>query len=119
MADSLYERLGGEKGVDAIVRDTIENHLKNPKIRMRFRDTDTEQLHKRVVEFFGMGTGGPQKYGGKEMKEAHRTMNINGDEFLAVVDDVMHALDKNEVAPEAKNEVLGILYSLKDEVVNL
>jgi len=32
MSGSLYERLGGEKGISAIATDLIKNHLKNPKI---------------------------------------------------------------------------------------
>ena len=66
-----------------------------------------------------MGTGGPQKYTGKDMREAHKAMNISEEEFLAVLDDAMKALDKNGVAPATKNEVLGVLYSLKGEVVRL
>ena len=119
MADSLYDRLGGEAGITAIVSDVIRNHQNNPAVKARFQDTDTELLHRRVVEFFGMGSGGPQKYTGKDMREAHRAMNISGGEFLAVIDDVMNALDKNGINSETKNEVLGILYSLKDEVVGL
>ncbi len=119
MSETLYERLGKEEGISAISRDIISNHLKNPVIKVRFQDSDTDMLHKRVVEFFCMGTGGPQQYSGKDMKTAHKAMNINEEEFLAVLDDAMKALDKNNIAQETKNEVLGILYSLKGEVVRL
>jgi hemoglobin len=119
VSDSLYERLGGEKGLSAIVRDSIDNHLKNPTIKTRFQESDVERLNRLAVEFFGMGSGGPQKYTGKDMREAHKSMNINGAEFLAVIDDIMAALDKNKVTGETKNEVLGILYSLKGDVVGL
>jgi len=119
MSNTLYERLGGEKGVSAIARDIIANHLDNPAIKMRFQNSDIDEMHRLVVEFIGMGTGGPQKYTGKDMREAHKAMNVNEVEFLAVIDDIMAALDNNKVAPEAKTEVLGILYSLKDDVVHL
>ncbi len=33
----------------------------------RFQDTDPEKMHSIVVNFFGMGTGGPQKYTGKDL----------------------------------------------------
>lgn len=119
MSETLYERLGGEKGISAISRDIIANHMKNPKIMVRFQDTDTDKLHKFVVEFFSMGTGGPQNYSGKDMKAAHKAMNISEEEFVAVLDDALLALDKNNIAADAKNEVLGILYSLKAEVVRV
>jgi hemoglobin len=119
MAETLYERLGGEQGLSAIVRDTITNHQANPIIKTRFQDSDLERLNRLVVDFFGQGSGGPQKYTGKAMAEAHRGMNISEEEFLAVIDDVMAALDKNGVAGDTKNEVLGVLYSLRGEVVRL
>jgi hemoglobin len=117
MAESLYQRLGGETGLSAIVTDTLENHLNNPVVAPRFRGADMKKLHKLAVEFFGMGSGGPQKYTGRDMKETHKGMNVSEQEFLAVVDDIMAALDKNNITPETKTEVLGILYSLKSEII--
>jgi hemoglobin len=119
MGDTLYHRLGGEQGLSAIVRDVIDLHLINPLVKVRFQDADRDRLHRLAFEFFGMGTGGPQKYSGKDMREVHRSMNISGDEYLAVVDDIMKALEKNKIGPDTRTEVLGILYSLKDEIVRV
>ena len=119
MSETLYDRLGGEAGISAIAKDTINNHLINPKIMVRFQGADTAKLHQLVVEFFGMGSGGPQKYSGRDMKEAHRKMNINEEEFVAVIDDALKALDKNKIDGATKNEVLGILYSLKADIIRL
>ncbi len=33
---SLYDRLGGTKGIAQIVDDVLANHLKNPVVRTRF-----------------------------------------------------------------------------------
>ncbi len=46
-------------------------------------------------------------------------MNIAGDEFLAVLDDAIDALDKNNIGQREKEEVLFILYSMKGDVVNV
>ncbi len=46
-------------------------------------------------------------------------MNINEAEFIAVCDDVLKALDMNQAGQREKDEVLCILYSLKDQVVHL
>lgn len=119
MSNTLYERLGGEKGVAAIAHDIVANHLENPAIKVRFQDSDTDKLRRLAAEFIAMGTGGPQKYTGKDMREAHKGMNINEAEFMTVIDDIMDALDKNHIVPEARTEVLGILYSLKDDVIRL
>jgi hemoglobin len=119
MAETLYERLGGEEGISAIVRDTLDLHLKNPLINARYQDKDREKLHRLSVEFFSMGTGGPAKYTGRDMRETHKGMNISEQEFIAVIDDILGALDKNKIPPETKTEVLGILYSMKGEIVRI
>ncbi len=119
MSDSLYQRLGGEDGLNAIVTDVIKNHLKNPKVSNRFQDVDQNRLHQMAFEFFGMGSGGPQKYSGKDMLTAHRSMNISEEEYLAVVDDIMAALESNKITPETRTEVLGILYSLKGDIIRV
>jgi len=71
------------------------------------------------VEFFGMGSGGPEPYTGRNMLDTHKGMNISEQEFLAVIDDIMAALDKPRIPQETKNEVLGILYSMRADIVGV
>ena len=114
---SLYERLGGPDKIRAICTDIYDNHASNPKIKARFVDTDREATIQKVWEFFCAGIGGPETYTGQDMKAAHRGMNIAGDEFVEVCDDVMNALNKNNVEQKEKDEVLCILYSMKGDIV--
>jgi len=51
------------------------------------------------------------------MVAAHKGMNIDNDEFMAVIDDAMAALEKNNVGQREREEVIYILLSLKGEVV--
>ena len=51
--------------------------------------------------------------------DAHKGMNIDNDEFVAVLDDALLALEKNNVGQREKEEVLYILYSMKSEIVYL
>ena len=53
------------------------------------------------------------------MLATHRGMNISEQEFLAVVDDIMGAMDKNKVGEAEKKDVLAILYSLKSQVIRV
>jgi hemoglobin len=117
---SLYERLGQREGITRITRNIIENHLSNPLIKTRYENSDNmARVEQRVVEFFCAGAGGPESYSGKDMRATHRGMNINEQEFVTVLDDVMAALESNGIEPGTRNEVLGILWSLKGEVVRV
>ena len=44
-------------------------------------------------------------------------MNISNDEFMAVLDDVLVALDKNQIGQREKEEVLFTFFSMKNDVV--
>lgn len=117
---SLYERLGRARGIEAIVNDIISLHLSNPCIKARFLSINPEKLaalKKTTCDFFGAGSGGPEAYAGKDLVTAHKGMNINEQELVAAIDDVIAALDKNGVGQNEKNEIVAILYSLKNQVV--
>ncbi len=118
MSNTLYERLGGTEGIQRIANDVIDNHAANPKIAVRFAQSDLGKIKKVAADFFIAGTGGPNNYEGKDMVSAHKAMNINNDEFVAVLDDAVAAMEKNSVGQREKEEVLYILFSLKNDIVH-
>lgn len=97
MSDSLYERLGGTEGITKIASDLVDIHLENPSISPRYANSNVSALKNGAATFFIAGTGGPNEYEGKDMIGTHKGMNISGDEFLAVLDDALEALEKNDV----------------------
>jgi hemoglobin len=119
MTASLYERLGGTEGINQIASDLVDIHLANPRISPRYADSDPAKLKNGAATFFIMGTGGPSVYEGQDMLTTHRGMNISGEEFLAVLDDAMEALEKNGLDQREKEEVLYVLYSMKAEIVGV
>lgn len=122
MANTLYQRLGGEERITRLVTDFVDNHLRNPLIKSRFEkynDAERAVIERHVVEFFCMGSGGPQTYTGKDMLTTHKGMNINEQELVAAIDDVVAAMTKNGYGDAEKNEVVAILYSLKGDVLRV
>lgn len=119
ITSSLYERLGRHDGIARITRTLIENHMANPLVNVRYGASDMTRVEQRVVEFFCAGAGGPETYTGGDMIATHKGMNINEQEFVTVIDDAMAALDAHEIDAATRNEVLGILWSLKSEVVRV
>lgn len=117
MSETLYERLGGSEGIVAIANDLVDIHMENPRIAKRYAASDPIAVKKAAADFFITGSGGPDVYEGKDMIETHKGMNIDNDEFMAVLDDAVIVLDKNNIGQREKEEVLYILFSLKDQVV--
>jgi len=117
MTASLYERLGGTEGIQRIANDLVDAHLKHPRISRRFAQSNVEELKTTAAEFFIAGTGGPDVYKGKELVSTDKGMNIDNDAFMAVLDDALEALEKNNVGQREKEEVLYILFSMKGDVI--
>ncbi len=117
MEATLYERLGGTEGITRIVSDEVDLHAANPRIATRFAASDLKALKETATAFVITGTGGPACYEGQDMVTAHKGMNIDADEFLAVIDDALEALQKNNVGQREQEEVLYILFSMKNDIV--
>ena len=117
---SLYERLGRFDGITRIVHDVMDAHLANPLIAPRFEASrDLDHAKKMAVEFFCAGCGGPETYTGRDLLAAHKGMNVNEQEYMAAMDDILGALEKNEVDAGTRGEVTAILYSLKGQVIRV
>jgi len=120
MNKSLYERLGGAQGIGRIVDDVIAAHLANRLVQTRFQNIkDLEHAKQMAREFFAAGSGGPEKYTGKDMRAAHMGMNISEQEYMAVMDDILAALNKHNIDEGTQKDVLAILYSLKGEIIRV
>jgi len=95
MTATLYQRLGGADGIARLVDDVIAAHLNNPLVRPRYENVkDIETLKRVSREFFCAGSGGPETYTGRDMLAAHKGMNVSEQEFLAVTDDIVGAMNK-------------------------
>ena len=53
------------------------------------------------------------------MLATHKGMDITEEEFLAVIDDALEALDKNDIDQRTKEEVLFVLYSMKGDIIHV
>lgn len=114
---SLYERLGKNAGIARLVEAILDRHIANPRVKNRFASHDPAEMKRKATEFMCAGMGGPEKYTGKGVLEVHRHMNINGDEFMAVMDDVMKALADLKIGEREQQEVIAAFMSMRDEIL--
>jgi hemoglobin len=119
-APSLYKRLGGREGIATVVNDFTANMAADPRVNIRFKDTkpaDLDRFKSNLADQICEATGGPCSYLGKDMKTAHKDMRITEEEWNATVENLVKALDKNNVAAQAKQELLGALGPMKKDIV--
>jgi len=120
MTTTLYQRLGGANGIAKLVDDIMAAHLVNPIVKTRFENIkDLDRARQMAREFFCAGAGGPETYTGKDMLTAHKGMNISEQEYLAVTDDIVGAMEKHKLSEDTKKDVIAILYSLKGNIIRV
>ena len=118
---SLFNRLGGEKAISAVVDDFVPRAAGNPKVNFfrdgRYKNLNVATLKMHLVKFIVVATGGPGKYAGREMTIAHTGMKITDAEFGAIAEDLSASLDRLKVPAKEKTELLGIVGTTKASIV--
>lgn len=119
MKKSLYDRLGGEAAVSAVIDDFAGRVLADTRINAKFAKSNAPRLVFHLKQQVCQVTGGPCKYDGLSMKRAHMNMGVTEGEFNALVEDLVATLDKFNVPAAEKGELLGILGPLKSQIVEV
>ena len=120
---TLYERLGGLKGITVVVDDLINRLVvnktlnKNPAINADRKSSPAPYLKYQVSEFVCQGTGGPCKYTGKAMKESHAHVNISEVEWNVMAVEFKKSLDKFKVPAAEQKELFEIVGKTKGDIV--
>jgi hemoglobin len=119
----LYERLGGAYSIATVVDDFIERLLvnatlnANPAISEARARVPKAGLKFHVTALVCEVTGGPCKYTGRTMKEAHQRLNISQAQWDAMLTDFKATLDKFEVPRKEQQELFSIVESTKSDIV--
>jgi hemoglobin len=114
---SLYDRLGGKDAIGAVVDAFMVKVAADKRVNRYFWNADAVGLRQALIEQICSASGGPCIYGGRDMKTAHAGMNIKQGEFVAVVEDLIGALDQFHVPMREKNELLALLGPTKKDIV--
>ena len=120
---TLYDRLGGLYAISAVADDFIDRVYANailnanPNIAKARSETRKPGLKVHVANQVCMVTGGPCKYTGKGMKEAHAGFQITQSEWDALLVDFRASLGKFKVPPGEQQELIAIVESTKSDIV--
>jgi hemoglobin len=114
---NLYTRLGGKPAIRAVVNDFVGNVAADKRINRFFAKTNIPNLKRQLVNQICQGSGGPCKYTGRSMKDAHRGMGVSGGDFGALVEDLQKSLNKFKVPAREQGELLAILGPMKKDIV--
>lgn len=117
--DSLYRSLGSEAGISRIVDAFLHELSEDEDVLPLFANTDIERFREKLIEQLCEIAGGPCTYTGDSMRATHRGMQISQAQFNSVVEDLILAMEYEQVPVSAQNELLRRLAALYEDIVHL
>lgn len=114
---SLYERLGGEETIRALIPAFYVRVLADPELGPFFKHTALEKLHAMQREFFVMATGGPVEYTGRPLAHAHHGRGITRQHFARFTGHLVETLRDMGVTQAEADEVIQRVNATVNEIV--
>jgi hemoglobin len=114
---TLFERIGGEARLRAVVDEFTNIVLADERINFTFAEADIGKFKRLLYEQLCELTQGPCKYTGRDMYEAHRKLNINNAHFNALAEDLYIAFDHEHVPYRVQNKVMAMLAPMQKDCV--
>jgi hemoglobin len=119
MPATLYDRLGGQGAITAVVDSFVAIVAKDARINRKFAKSDIGRVKAMLVEQVCSASGGPCTYTGRSMKDTHRDMGVTEGEFNALVEDLSTTLTAFNVQKTEQDELLGALGTMKADIVEV
>ena len=101
----------------AIASEFTNVLLADPRVNFTFANTELPKFTQLIFEQFCELSDGPCKYTGMDMKSAHAGMTLTDDELNVMLEDFKAALEHLQVPAREQRELLGILGSMRSDIV--
>jgi hemoglobin len=115
--DSLFKALGGEEKIAAFTKDFVSIIKEDPKIGKFFEGVNLERLAQQLTRQFIDLSGGPAKYAGRDMAEAHAQMGVSNGDFNKLAEDLELAMDRAAIDYATQTRLIAILAPMQKSVV--
>ena len=112
----VFDQFGGVAGLTALMDDFMVGLLADARLNVFFQNADQARIKAHLVEQFCVILGGPCSYGGRDMKTTHEGLNIDRQQFNALVEDLQVAMSKRGIPFRAQNQLLAKLAPMHREI---
>lgn len=120
---SLYERLGGVYAIasvaDVLIEKLLVNEIlnANPLIDEARKQVPAAGIKFHLTALICSLSGGPEVYSGRTMVESHAHLNINEEQWDAMVADFVATLNEFNVPEKEQAELLALVGPTKGDIV--
>ncbi|MCK0162642.1 group 1 truncated hemoglobin [Marinobacter sp. S6332] len=117
--NTLYQQLGERSGIADVVEDLLYLIVADERINHQFKGMNVAQFHRNLTDQLCELSGGPCTYSGREMRELHADMGITNTQFNALAENLILAMEKNQVPTAAQNRLIKQLLPMYPDIRHL
>ncbi len=119
---TVFQRIGGISIVDAAVDLLYRKINKDSDLLPFFEGADMNLVQGRQVEFITKALGGPDEYGGRDLRSVHKHLveaGLNSSHFDKVAAYLSQSLAELEVPAPLIDEVIAIIATTRGDVLGM
>ena len=116
--NSLYQRIGGQPAIDAAVELFYKKVLADKRVNHFFEDVNMKKQRSKQKAFLAAALGGPIPYKGKDLRKAHASLDLKESDFNTIAEHLIATLKELKVDDKLIGEVMAVVATTKDAVLN-
>jgi len=102
-----------------VVEDLLYLIVDDTRISHQFKGINVAQFHRNLTDQLCELSGGPCQYSGREMRESHAAMGITDTQFNALAENLILAMEENDVPTAAQNRLIKKLLPMYPDIRHL
>lgn len=115
--DNLWDRIGGQDGVDALLEAFYKRVLADPQLAPFFEHTPMERLRRMQREFFSTALGGPLTYSGRPLAHVHHGLGIKPVHIQLFVEHLLATLKETDIDEHDIQRIYDRIHIQADELI--
>lgn len=113
---TLYERLGGERAIAAVVEEFYGRVFADPQLAPFFAGREKERLARMQREFFAAALGGPIRYSGRPLNAVHAELGIRPRHLARFLEHLMATLADRALSESDRYDVYSRIHRYADDI---
>lgn len=113
---TLYEKLGGEAGIESLVTAFYDRVMNDGELAPFFKEVPIGHLRTMQREFFAMALDGPVTYSGRPLAYVHHGRGITTRHFGLFVDHLLATIEAQGIGEAEAHEVIGRINTFANEI---
>ncbi len=113
---TLYDRLGGDSALEAVVFDFYKRVFADPLLAPFFEGIPPERLQRMQREFFAAALDGPVRYTGRPLVEVHAGLGIQARHLARFLEHLLATLSDRDLSERDRYDIYSRINTYANDI---